>query len=88
MDIELLNALTVIILYGFIYIAECNYNKKSQDLLYPSDESFDYALDLKDLYNNPLVTKGESGATYGYFDYLQQDYSDTNTIGIEMKNKR
>ena len=83
MDIELLDVLTVIILYGFIYIVECNYNKKSQDLLYPSDKSFDYALALNNFYNNPLVTKGESGATYEYFDYLQHDYSDTNTIGIE-----
>ena len=81
---ESLDALTVIILYGLLYIVECNYNKKSQDLLYPSDKSFDYTLALKSFYNNPLVTKGESGATYEYFDYLQHDYRDTNTIGIEF----
>ena len=84
MDIESLDGLTVIILYGLLYIVECNYNKKSRDLLYPSDKSFDYALALKSFYNNPLVTKGESGATYEYFDYLQHDYRDTNTIGIEF----
>ena len=83
MNIELLDALTFIILYVFIYIVECNYNKKSQELLYPSDKTFDYALALKNFYNNPLVSKGESGATYEYFDYLQHDYVDTNTIGIE-----
>ena len=83
MDIESLDALTVIILYGFLLIVECNYNKNSKDFLYPSDKSFDYASDLKNLYNNPLVSKGESGANYEYFDYLQLDYSDTNTIGIE-----
>ena len=77
MDIESLDALTVIILYGFLFIVECNYNKKSKDLLYPSDKSFDYALDLNNLYNNPLVSKGKSGANYEYFDYLQLDYSDT-----------
>ena len=83
MDIQSLDALTVIILYGLIYIVECNDFKKSQDLLYPSDKSLDYALALKNFYDNPLVTKGESGATYEYFDYLQHDYADTNTIGIE-----
>ena len=83
MDIQSLDALTVIILYGLIYIVECNDFKKSQDLLYPSDKSFDYALALNNFYNNPLVTKGESGATYEYFDYLQHDYSNTNTIRIE-----
>ena len=83
MDIELLDALTVIILYGFIYVVECNYNKKSQELLYPSDNTFDYALALNNFYNNPLVGKGESGAPYEYFDYLKHDYGDTNTIGIE-----
>ena len=83
MDIEILDALSVIILYGFLYIVECNYNKKSQELLYPSDKTFDYALALKNFYNNPLVSKGESGAPYEYIDYLQHDYDDTNTIGIE-----
>ena len=81
---ESLDELTVIILYGLLYIVECNYNKKSQELLYPSDKSFDYTLALKSFYNNPLVTKGESGATYEYFDYLQDDYRDKNTIGIEF----
>ena len=83
MDIELLDALTVIILYGFIYIVEGNYNKTSQELSYPWDTTVDYALALENFYNNPLVSKGESGAPYEYFDYLQHDYSDTNTIGIE-----
>ena len=83
MDIELLDALTVIILYGFIYIVEGNYNKKSQELSYPSDTTVDYALALENFYNNPLVSKGEPGAPYEYFDYLQHDYVDTNTIGIE-----
>ena len=83
MDIESLDALTIIILYGFPYIVECNYNKKSPDLSYPSDKSFDYGLALKNFYNNPLVSEGKSGSTYEYFDYLQQDYSDTNTIGME-----
>ena len=83
MDIESLDGLTVIILYGLLYIVECNYNKKSQELLYPSDKSFDYGLALKNFYNNPLVSEGKSGSTYEYFDYLQQDYSDTNTIGME-----
>ena len=83
MDIESLDALMVIILYGFIYIVECNYDKKSPDLLYPSDKSIDYVLALNSFYNNPLVSKGETGSTYQYFDYLQHDYSDTNNIGIE-----
>ena len=82
MDIESLDALTIIILYGFLYIVECNYDKKSPDLLYPSDKSIDYVLALNSFYNNPLVSKGESGSTYEYFDYLQHDYSDT-TIGIK-----
>ena len=86
MDIESLDALIFIILYGFIYIVECNYDKKSPDLLYPSDKSFDYGLALNSFYNNPLVSKGESGSTYEYFDHLKHDYSDTNTIGIESNS--